>query len=130
MQKGRDSDQQIALALQQVGHGATVVESCRKLGISEQTFSRWKKKFVGRAPSEIKKLRQLKDENQRLKQLVADLTLEKQTLHEVLQEKTEASRRAMNRCGRSASSTPTAAPAPPGTLTVNRKVSPDRKAAS
>ena len=87
MQKGRDSDQQIALALQQVEYGATVGEVCRKLGISDQTFYRWKKKFGGMAPSEIKKLKQLEDENRRLKQLVADLTLDKQMLHEVLRKK-------------------------------------------
>jgi putative transposase len=87
MRKSRYSDQQIALALQQVEHGATVGEVCRKLGVSEQTFYRWKKKFGGMAPSEIKKLKQLEDENRRLKQLVADLTLDKQMLHEVLRKK-------------------------------------------
>ena len=87
MRKSRYSDQQIALSLQQVEHGAMVGEVCRKLGISEQTFYRWKKKFGGMAPSEIKKLKQLEDENRRLKQLVADLTLDKQMLREVLRKK-------------------------------------------
>jgi len=90
MRKSRFSDQQIALALQQVDHGASVVEVCRKLGISEQTWYRWKKRFGEMAPSEIKKLKQLEDENRRLKQLeqlVADLTLDKQMLHEVLRKK-------------------------------------------
>ena len=87
MRKSRYSDQQIALALQQVEHGATIAEVCRELGLSEQTFCRWKKKFGGMAPSEIKKLKQLEDENRRLKQLVADLTLDKQMLHEVLRKK-------------------------------------------
>ena len=73
--------------MQQVEHGATVGENGRKLGISEQTFYRWKKKFGGMAPSEIKKLKQLEDENRRLKGLVADLTLDKQMLHEVLRKK-------------------------------------------
>ena len=84
MRKSRFSDQQIALALQQTEYGLPVAELCRKLGISEQTFYRWKKKFGEMAPSEIKKLKQLEDENRRLKGLVADLTLDKQILHEVL----------------------------------------------
>jgi len=87
MRKSRFSDQQIALAVQQVEHGASVSEVCRKLGISEQTFYRWKKKFGEMAPSEIKKMKQLEDENRRLKGLVADLTLDKQMLHEVLRKK-------------------------------------------
>ena len=87
MRKSRFSDQQIALALQQVEHGASVAEICRKLGISEQTFYRWKKKFGEMAPSEIKKMKQLEEENRRLKGLVADLTLDKQILHEVLRKK-------------------------------------------
>ncbi len=74
MRKSRFSDQQIALALQQVEHGASVAEVFRKLGIAEQTFYRWKKKFGEMAPSEIKKLKQLEDENRRLKSLVAELT--------------------------------------------------------
>ena len=60
---------------------------CRKLGISEQTFYRWKKKFGEMVPSEIKKMKQLEKENRRLKGLVADLTLDKQILHEVLRKK-------------------------------------------
>ncbi len=84
MRKSRFSDKQIALALQQGEHGASVAEVCRKLGITEQTYYRWKKKFGAMAPSEIKKLKQLADENRRLKGLVADLTLDKQMLHEVL----------------------------------------------
>ncbi len=84
MRKSRFSDQQIALVLQQVENGASVAEVCRKLGVTEQTYYRWKKKFGAMAPSEIKKLKQLEDENRRLKGLVADLTLDKQMLHEVL----------------------------------------------
>jgi len=87
MRKSRFSDQQIALALQQVGYGLPVADLCRKFGISEQTFYRWKKKFGEMEPSEIKKLKQLEDENRRLKGLVADLTLDKQILHEVLRKK-------------------------------------------
>ncbi len=84
MRKSRFSDQQIALALQQVENGASIAEVCRKLGITEQTYYRWKKKFGAMAPSEIKKLKQLEDENRRLKGLVPDLTLDKQMFHEVL----------------------------------------------
>jgi putative transposase len=87
MRKSRFSDQQIALVLQQVEHGASVAEVCRKLGIAEQTYYRWKKKFGEMAPSEIVKLKQLEDENRRLKGLVADLTLDKQMLHEKCCEK-------------------------------------------
>ena len=87
MRKSRFSDQQIALALQQVEYGLPVAELCRKFGISEQTFYRWKNKFGEMAPSEIKKLKQLEEENRRLKGLVADLTLDKQILHEVLRKK-------------------------------------------
>ena len=87
MRKSRYPDQQIALALQPAEAGAPVLEVCRKYGISEQTFYRWKKKFGQMAPSEIKKLKQLEEENRRLKGLVADLTLDKQMLHEVLRRK-------------------------------------------
>ncbi len=87
MRKSRFSDQQTALALQQVENGASVAEVCRKLGITEQTYYRWKKKFGAMAPSEVKKLKQLEDENRRLKGLVADRMLDKQILHEVLRKK-------------------------------------------
>ncbi len=87
MRKSRFSEQQIALALQQAVAGAPIAEICRKYGISEQTFYRWKKRFGELSPSEIKELKQLQDENRRLKGLVADLTLDKQMLQEVLRKK-------------------------------------------
>ena len=87
MRKSRYTDQQIALALQHAEAGASVTEVCRKYGISEQTFYRWKKKFGQMAPSEIKKLKQVEEENRRLKGLVADLTLDKLMLQEVLRKK-------------------------------------------
>jgi putative transposase len=64
-----------------------VVEVCRKLGITEQTFSRWRRQFAGMGIAELRRLRQLEDENRRLKQLVADLTLDKHMLQEVIRNK-------------------------------------------
>ena len=87
MRKSRFSEQQIALALQQAAVGAPIAEICRKYGISEQTCYRWKKRFGELSPGEIKELKQLQDENRRLKGLVADLTLDKQMLQEVLRKK-------------------------------------------
>ena len=87
MRKSHYTDQQIALALQQAEAGAPVLEVCRKYGINEQTFYRWKKKFGQMAPSEIKKMKQLEDENRRLKTLVADLSLDKTILQEALRKK-------------------------------------------
>ena len=80
MKRSKFSDQQIAFALQQVESGTTVAEVCRKMGISEQTFYRWKKKFGDLMPSEVRKLRQLEEENSRLRRLVADLSLDKEML--------------------------------------------------
>jgi putative transposase len=62
-----------------------VVEVCRKLGVTEQTFYRWKRKFAGLGVAELRRLRQVEEENRRLKQLVADLTLDKHMLQEALQ---------------------------------------------
>ena len=84
MRKSQFTDQQIVAALRQVEHGTTVGEVCRKLGVTEQTFSRWKRKFAGMGIAELRRLREVEDENRRLKQLVADLTLDKQMLQEVL----------------------------------------------
>jgi len=60
-----------------------VAEVCRKMGISEQTFFRWKKKYGGLGVSELRRLRQLEEENRQLKRLAADLTLDKQMLQDV-----------------------------------------------
>jgi putative transposase len=67
--------------------GAAATDVCRKLGVSEQTFYRWKRKYAGMGIAELKRLRQLEDENRRLKQLVADLTLDKHMLQEVIRKK-------------------------------------------
>ena len=85
--KKRYTEQQIAFALRQAEAGTPVAEIVRKMGISEQTFYRWKKRFGGMGVPEIRRLKQLEDENRRLKQLVADLTLDKQMLQEALSKK-------------------------------------------
>ena len=87
MKKSRFTEQQIAFALRQAEGGASVREVCRKLGVSEQTFYRWKKKFAGMGIAEVRKLKQLEEENRKLKQLVADLSLDKQILKDALQGK-------------------------------------------
>ena len=85
--KKRFSEAQIAFALRQAESGTVVEEITRKLGIAEATFYRWKKKYAGLGVAEMRRLKQLEDENRRLKQLVADLTLDKQMLQEVLSKK-------------------------------------------
>jgi len=85
--KKRFTEAQIAFALRQADSGVSVQEIIRKLGVSEQTFYRWKKKFGGMGVSEVRRLKQLEDENKRLKRLVADLTLDKQMLQDVLSKK-------------------------------------------
>jgi len=87
MKKSRFTDQQIAFALQQAEGGTPVEEVCRKMGISEATFFRWKKVYGGLMPSEVRKLKQLEEENRRLRKLVADLTLDKEMLTEVIKKK-------------------------------------------
>jgi len=79
--------EQIALALRQVEAGTPVGEICRKLEIAEATFYRWKRKFGDLGVSELRELRQLRDENRRLKGVVADLTLDKHILQESLRKK-------------------------------------------
>jgi putative transposase len=87
MKKPRFSEQQIAVALRQAEQGTPAVEACRKLGVSETTFYHWKKRYAGMGVAELRRVKQLEDENRRLKQVVADLTLDKQILQEVLQKK-------------------------------------------
>lgn len=84
MKKTKFTEAQIAFALKQAETGTRVEEVCRKMGISEATFYNWKKKYGGLGLSELRRLRQLEDENNRLKQIVADLTLDKQMLQDVL----------------------------------------------
>lgn len=87
MKRKRYTEEQIAYALRQVEAGASVVEVTRKLGVSEQTFYRWRNKFGGMGVAEVRKLRQLEEENRKLKQLVADLSLDKRMLQDVLSKK-------------------------------------------
>ncbi len=87
MRKSRFSNEQIVYALKQAEVGVPIAEVCRKYGISDQTFYRWRAKFGGLTPSEVKRLKELEEENRRLKGLVADLALDKRILQEVLSKK-------------------------------------------
>lgn len=87
MRKSRFTEEQIAVALRQGEAGTPVAEICRKLGVTEATYYRWKRKYGGLGVSELRELRQLREENRRLKQTVADLTLDKQILQESLRKK-------------------------------------------
>ncbi len=87
MKKSRFSVQQIAFILKQADDGTSVEEVCRKAGISQQTYYRWRKKYAGLMPSELKRLKQLEEENGRLKRMVADLSLDKDMLQDVIRRK-------------------------------------------
>ena len=87
MAKRNFSEEQIAFALRQAESGTSVAEVIRKLGISEQTFYRWKKRFAGLGVAELRRLRTLEEENKKLKELVANLSLEKKMLQDVLSKK-------------------------------------------
>ncbi|MBV8893321.1 MAG: transposase [Acidobacteria bacterium] len=87
MKKSRFSEQQIAFVLRQAEEGTPVAEVCRKAGISEASFYNWRKRYGGLKPSEMKRLKQLEEENQRLKKLVADLSLDKEMLQDVIRRK-------------------------------------------
>jgi putative transposase len=87
MKKTKYTDEQIAFALKQAETGTSVAEVCRKMGISDATFYNWKKKYGGLNPSEVRRLKMLEDENRRLKQMVADLSLDKHMLQDVLSKK-------------------------------------------
>lgn len=87
MRRSRFSEQQIAFILRQAEEGTTVDEVCRKAGISVQTYYRWRSKYGGLMPSEMKRLKQLEEENLRLRKLVADLSLDKEMLQDVIKRK-------------------------------------------
>jgi putative transposase len=87
MKKSKFTEQQIVFALHQAETGVKVEEVCRKIGISEATFFNWKKKYGGLGVSELRRLKMLEEENMKLKQIVADLSLDKQMLQDVLKKK-------------------------------------------
>ena len=87
MKETKFTEQQIAFALRQAETGTRVTEVCRKLGISDATFYNWKKKYGGLGVSELRRLKQLEEENRQLKRMVADLSLDKQMLQDVLAKK-------------------------------------------
>ena len=87
MKQSRFTDEQIAYTLKQAETGTPVAEVLRRMGISEQTFYRWKKLYGGLGVGELRRLKQLEDENRQLKRLVADLSLDKHILQEVLSKK-------------------------------------------
>lgn len=87
MRKSRFSEEQIIRVLQEVEGGSRVKDVCREHGISEGTYYRWKAKFGGMGVSEARRLRELEDENRRLKAAVAELTLDKQALKDALSRK-------------------------------------------
>jgi len=87
MKKKRFSVEQIVGVLKQAEVGVPVTEVIRKAGISEQTFYRWKKQYVGLESDQVREMKQLQDENGRLKQLVAELSLDKTMLQDVLRKK-------------------------------------------
>lgn len=87
MKKSRFTEEQIAYALRQAEAGMPVSDVCRQMGIAEATYYIWRKKYANLGVSELRQLRQLQEENTRLKRVVADLTLDKHILTEVIRKK-------------------------------------------
>ncbi len=87
MKASRFTDAQKAFIIKQGEDGMPVAEVCRKAGISQATYFNWKKKYAGLMPSEMKRLREMEDENKRLKKIVADLMLDKEMLQDVIKRK-------------------------------------------
>ena len=87
MKKTRYTEEQIAYVLREAESGTPVADVCRSIGVSEATCYVWKKKYANLGVSELRRLKQLEDENSRLKRLVADLTLDKNILQEVIRKK-------------------------------------------
>jgi putative transposase len=87
MKASKFSDAQKAFIIKQGEEGTPVAEICRKAGISQATYFNWKKKYAGLLPTEMKRLKQLEEENGRLKKIVADLTLDREMLQDVIRRK-------------------------------------------
>lgn len=87
VKKSKFAEEQIAFALKQAELGTRVEDVCRKMGISEAIFYFWKKRYGGVGPSELRRLRQLEEENRKPKQIVADLSLDKAMLQAVVAKK-------------------------------------------
>jgi putative transposase len=89
MKRSRNSEEKILYALKQAESGTPVGDVCRQMGISEATFYVWKKKYGGLSLTELRELRQLREENSKLKRLVADLTLDRHVLQEIVKKRAE-----------------------------------------
>lgn len=87
MKQKRYTNEQIVYALKQAEGGRKINELCRQMGVSEATFYNWRKRFAGLGVSEVREMRQLREENSKLRQLVADLSLDKHMLQEVIAKK-------------------------------------------
>ena len=87
MKASKFTDAQKAFIIRQGDEGTPVADICRKAGISQATYFNWKKKYAGMMPSEMKRLRELEDENGRLKRIVADLSLDKEMLQDIVRRK-------------------------------------------
>jgi putative transposase len=87
MKASNFSDVQKAFIFKQGEDGTLIAEICRKAGISQETYFNWNKKYAGLLPTEMKRLKQLEDENARLKKIVADLTLDREMLQDVIRRK-------------------------------------------
>ena len=83
----RYKEEQIIYALRQVDGGRKIAEVCREMGVAEQTYHRWKKRYAGMGVSELRRLKTLEDENSSLRRLVADLSLDKHILQEIVEKK-------------------------------------------
>jgi putative transposase len=87
MSRKQHNEEQINYALKRVESGSKGLEVCREMGLSEQTLYKWKRKYGGMGVGELRRLKQLEEENRKLKQLVADLSLDKHILREVVRKK-------------------------------------------